>query len=126
MPSSFMSLGLLGRDARMRGEILPQPPGSVADLLRQGVNVRGLGHPPPVVLLAVLREVRCHARDGRLAPVRERAAAVIHAIDQSFEFRLTRMLLRADVELHDDGPALYERLAAGGKKPRDLITAAIK
>jgi hypothetical protein len=61
----------------------------VLDVLQQLVA----GHPPPVVLLAVLREVRFHAHDGRLAPVRERAAALIRSIDQSFDFRLTRLLL---------------------------------
>lgn len=61
----------------------------VLDTLQRLVD----GSPPPVVLLAVLREVRFHARHGRFAAVRERAASVIHSIDQSFEFRLTRMML---------------------------------
>jgi hypothetical protein len=51
------------------------------------------GGPPPVVSLAVLREVRHQARDGYLEAVREAAASLVRAIGQTFEFRLTRMLL---------------------------------
>jgi hypothetical protein len=50
-------------------------------------------NPPPVVSLAVLREVRHQARHGHLEAVRVRAGALVRSIDQSFDFRLTRMLL---------------------------------
>jgi hypothetical protein len=66
------------------------------------------GNPPPVVSLAVLREVRHQARYGPLESVRERAAALVRSIDHSFDFRLTRMLLpemsRWDLFVEEAGP----------------------
>jgi hypothetical protein len=66
------------------------------------------GNPPPVVSLAVLREVRYQARHGHLEAVRDRAAFLVRSIDRSFEFRLTRMLMpemsRWDLFEEDAGP----------------------
>jgi hypothetical protein len=66
------------------------------------------GNPPPVVSLAVLREVRHQARHGHAAAVRERATALVRSIDCSFDFRLTRMLLpemsRWDLFEEEAGP----------------------
>lgn len=48
---------------------------------------------PPLVQLAVLREVRFFCRHGHANAVRDRAAEVVQSIDQSFEFRVTRLLV---------------------------------
>ncbi len=50
-------------------------------------------NPPPVASLAVLQEVRFHAHNGPQKAVRDQAATLLRSINQSFEFRLTRMLI---------------------------------
>jgi hypothetical protein len=50
-------------------------------------------NPPAVVSLAILDQVRYHARHGTRSAVRHAAAALIAAIDHPFEVRCTRTLL---------------------------------
>ena len=50
-------------------------------------------NPHPLVSLAELRAVRNQALYGHIDVVKERAAALVRSIGQSFDFRLTRILL---------------------------------
>jgi hypothetical protein len=84
------------------------------------------GNPPPVVSLAVLREVRYQARHGYSEAVRERAAALVASIDRSFDFRLTRMLLpempQWDLFEEDAGP---EPVAEHEERRRALARSVV-
>ena len=84
-PMPFLNMSFTSADLRQ------WEPGRLRIIAMLGrLNER---NPHPLVSLAELRAVRNQALYGHIDVVKERAAALVRSIGQSFDFRLTRILL---------------------------------